>query len=231
MLPDGAHLRGEDWTVFFLAEDPGPHPPGSDLTYVLNLVRTKHDASVRRGALVKALAVGTRHPCIQVFKSILQIALDDYFDQPTEDILAKVYDSINALDLSALPVLSRAEKIISRASERRDLFQDRLAQHDPEASTSKLTEGVLAHKQSRSSLRTLARLRSGTDAANAGNLPRPPPNSSSSVPVRGGSRHLEINLEYDRHSLPIRWPLDAWDDEIGEVRIAKREWNRASHPG
>lgn len=51
MLPDGAHARSEDWTVFLLkdlatqAVDGDSDPP---VTYVLNLVRTKHDDSVRR---------------------------------------------------------------------------------------------------------------------------------------------------------------------------------------
>lgn len=61
MLPDGAHLRAEDWTIFCLnqripeldsdndadesdAEDCREKP----LLYVLNLVRTKHDATARR---------------------------------------------------------------------------------------------------------------------------------------------------------------------------------------
>jgi hypothetical protein len=61
MLPDGAHLREEDWTVFFLNRKQQQTATGegtkyrdsvtmSDqpLLYVLNLVRTKHDSQVRR---------------------------------------------------------------------------------------------------------------------------------------------------------------------------------------
>lgn len=57
MLPDGAHLRAEDWTIFCLNQlTPDPHQDieqvKSDsekpLLYVLNLVRTKHDATARR---------------------------------------------------------------------------------------------------------------------------------------------------------------------------------------
>ncbi len=90
MLPDGAHLRREDWTFFFLKPPPDPNvdqpqnqqsafddsddeegtgrakggrkdkaqakgkskmfkpTPTEDLTFVINLVRTKHDTSVRR---------------------------------------------------------------------------------------------------------------------------------------------------------------------------------------
>ena len=65
MLPDGAHLRTEDWTVFFLNQtipdpdkitiDNDPASGGNNklnnkkpLLYALNLVRTKHDKGVRR---------------------------------------------------------------------------------------------------------------------------------------------------------------------------------------
>lgn len=58
MLPDGAHARAEDWTVFFLKPGRGLHAAKEDaeheadkeqdITHVLNLVRTKHDNTVRR---------------------------------------------------------------------------------------------------------------------------------------------------------------------------------------
>lgn len=148
MLPDGVHARTEDWTFFFLK------PPGTkraslrdttnddstsqshastdpsawrshDLTYVINLVRTKHDNTVRRGALVKAMAIGTRVPFIEIFKPALLLALDDYFKEPGPECLARLYESINKLDLSAAPVFTRAEKLVLRASDRRDLFEER----------------------------------------------------------------------------------------------------------
>lgn len=65
MLPDGAEKQLEDWTIFFLnqtsfntiapvlaLEDNGSFngeaAERSEMLYVLNLVRTKHDKSVRR---------------------------------------------------------------------------------------------------------------------------------------------------------------------------------------
>lgn len=41
------------------------------LIYVLNHVNTKHDASVTRGAIVKAMAICTRHSFVDIFKVIL----------------------------------------------------------------------------------------------------------------------------------------------------------------
>ncbi|EST05000.2 Arf3-interacting protein 1, N-terminal domain protein [Kalmanozyma brasiliensis GHG001] len=142
MLPDGVHARTEDWTFFFLkppghkraassegSDDAASSDPSSwlsdDLTYVINLVRTKHDNTVRRGALVKAMAIGTRYPFIEIFKPALLLALDDYFKEPGPDCLARLYDAINRLDLSAAPSFSRAEKLVLRGSDRRDLFEER----------------------------------------------------------------------------------------------------------
>ena len=112
MLPDGAHLRPEDWTVFYLGQTPssavdpmlshevqspsssrarpvsmasstnrtsivdslpaGEKPKrgvaGGGLLYVLNCVRMKEDKSVRRGAMVKALAICSPNPYIGIYK-------------------------------------------------------------------------------------------------------------------------------------------------------------------
>jgi hypothetical protein len=38
------------------------------LIYVLNLVYTKHDKTVKRGAIVKSMAICTRHPFLHIYK-------------------------------------------------------------------------------------------------------------------------------------------------------------------
>lgn len=127
MLPDQAHMRNQDWTIFFLHKDTsqeeedqesqakaerrrrrkrrrdraagiiiegeedtedygddsedddlddddsedGDAPEGSEgppLVYVLNLVNTKQDKTVKRGAVVKAMAICTRHPFLHIYK-------------------------------------------------------------------------------------------------------------------------------------------------------------------
>lgn len=129
MLPDQAHVRNQDWTIFFLhkdtsqeeedeerkakearkrrrrrlrnraagivdEEDDDPdldedegdlddldkyddedsddgEPEGGEgppLIYVLNLVNTKQDKTVKRGAVVKAMAICTRHPFLHIYK-------------------------------------------------------------------------------------------------------------------------------------------------------------------
>ncbi|BGO91277.1 hypothetical protein NBRC10512_008231 [Rhodotorula toruloides] len=155
MLPDGAHDRPEDWTVFYLGQIPpltidrallaktradlkgkgkavegdeadlGAGEEDNGLLYVMSLVRTKKDASVRRGALVKALAVVTRNPYIQIFKPALLFALEDYFNNPSLSVLSNLYDSLNSMDTSGLPSLTRDERLVLRSSERKDLFEEK----------------------------------------------------------------------------------------------------------
>lgn len=64
MLPDGAEKQLEDWTVFFLnqtsfntiepvlpletSETSNDQNESKELLHVMNLVRTKHDKTVRR---------------------------------------------------------------------------------------------------------------------------------------------------------------------------------------
>ncbi|KAH6913778.1 mesa protein [Coprinopsis sp. MPI-PUGE-AT-0042] len=156
MLPDGAEAHEIDWTIFFLNQTSfntispvlaldtpetrsidlpvdgagtGEGQPGKkqDLMCVLNLVRTKHDKTWDRGAKVMALAICTSHPFIQIFKPLLLMALDDYFAEPSQDCLARLFDAVNAIDLSVAPVLSRSEKLVMRASERKDIFVEKFA--------------------------------------------------------------------------------------------------------
>lgn len=150
MLPDGAEKHLEDWTIFFLNQTPfntiapvlalekpeddpgeggedGPEPK-QELLYVLNLVRTKQDKSLPRGALVKAMAICTRHPFIQIFKPVLLMALDDYFSNPSKECLSRLFDAANSMDICGAPVLTRHEKLIMRYSERKDVFAEKFRQ-------------------------------------------------------------------------------------------------------
>ena len=129
MLPDQAHVRNQDWTIFFLHKDTSQEeeeqermdrdrrrrrrrrrkneaagildeedededdyddegdeedlddfdddestdsePEGGEgppLIHVLNLVNTKQDKTAKRGAVVKAMAICTRHPFLHIYK-------------------------------------------------------------------------------------------------------------------------------------------------------------------
>lgn len=141
MLPEGCHSIPEDWSIFFLNQcpanttvpfttDTSQQPPESNNTkpmYCLSLVRTKLDSTVDRGAKFKALAIATHIPYFQIFKPILLIALDEYYKNPTEATVKEIYDTLNSLDLSMVPPLTRHEKLVMRLSDRKDLFADKFA--------------------------------------------------------------------------------------------------------
>ncbi|KAI0642652.1 spindle pole body interacting protein [Trametes meyenii] len=142
MLPDGAERQPTDWTVFFLNQTPfntikpvlalgsdegkDTTEEGSNMLYGINLVRTKLDKTARRGAIVKAMAIVTRYPFLQIFKPVLLLALDDYFMNPSQDCLARLFDAVNAMDFSNMPVLTRYEKLIMRNTERQDVMIGRV---------------------------------------------------------------------------------------------------------
>ena len=52
------------------SEDDDDHDDrdGPPLMYVLNLVNTKQDSTVKRGAVVKAMAICTRHSFLHIYK-------------------------------------------------------------------------------------------------------------------------------------------------------------------
>lgn len=141
MLPEGAHLRETDWTVFFLEDKNGGvgpvrleffgsqrennevmDPPAKAEIQTrqthyccLNLVRTKKDPRVRRGAVVRSLAIVTPYRFYNHFKPVLELALDQYFDTPGVEVLEKLYTQMNKMDFSHTTSLSEQEKAVERA--------------------------------------------------------------------------------------------------------------------
>ncbi|KAK0921609.1 hypothetical protein LTR91_003295 [Friedmanniomyces endolithicus] len=77
---------------------------GPPLVYVLNLVNTKQDHTVKRGAVVKAMA---------------------YFANPVIETLASLYNAVNAMDLSLMPRLNSYERFILQSSDAKDLFLEK----------------------------------------------------------------------------------------------------------
>lgn len=134
MLPEGAHNRESDFTYFFLNRDeenidnyfwikPPPNYQEIDIVipqdknlflYGLNFVKTKYDSSVRRGAIVKAICIFSPYHFIESFKKPLELALEDYFNNSSVDVLKNLYDSLNAIDISCLPRPDYVETLLMR---------------------------------------------------------------------------------------------------------------------
>ena len=108
MLPEGVHNRASDETIMFLARD------APRIMYLLNVVHAKRDATVQRGAVVKALAIATHYNHIAAFRAPLIMALDHYFESPSIDVLRELYDTLNAVDLASMPRPSPTEQQLMR---------------------------------------------------------------------------------------------------------------------
>ncbi|KAJ2785237.1 hypothetical protein H4R18_000688 [Coemansia javaensis] len=227
MLPDGAHARESDWTVFFLNQKPqdeaGRVPDGGpELLHVLNLVRTKHDKEVRRGAIVKAMAVCTRHRFIHIYQAILMLALENYYRVPTVDTLAELFKSVNEMDLSCMPQLTRHETTILRFSDDHNMFEERFVQLEKERS---LLGGLVRDSDHLDALHdpSLAELAApGGDGTAAAAARR---GTDASVGLRGPStrnkdrRFFETEIVYSGVKLPIRVPMTVYPEEIGDFSL------------
>jgi len=71
--------------------------------YGFNLVRTRHDSTARRGAVVKALAVFSSYRFVDRLYRLIDRALEQYFANPSADVLASLYTTLNACDLAGMP--------------------------------------------------------------------------------------------------------------------------------
>lgn len=235
MLPDQAHSRSQDWTVFYLhkdtpedeqSEDGGSEGrskrrsraisnqgsagdideddaelneasiEGQGLIYVLNLVNTKHDTSVKRGAICKSMAICTRHPFLHIYKPLLLLALDEYFKNPTLETLAALYDSINNMDLSLMPRLSLLERHILQASTAKDMFVEKFEQMIQQ----KETEDAASSGQQGSDGHLTPTARYG--------LPR-------------NTHDFESKIVYNGISIPVKVPTARLPETVGDFSIIK----------
>jgi len=159
--------------------------------YVLNLVRTKQIPGVRRGARVKAIAITSHHKWLHVFKPLLIMALDNYFEKQDIVILEQLYKSMNSLDISLMPLLSLNEKIILRASDDPMLFNEKfLEMEDFAKSVNKYNKKLLNNSQ-----------------------------------IKKIDRHFyETNVLYDNGAknpvkVPIKIPMTMFNGEIGDLSV------------
>jgi hypothetical protein len=251
MLPDGAHVRSQDWTIFFLhkdgaaeeedggvrrkkrrrkedlngyadggaedeedddtseeeseeSDDDDDNLDGPPLVYVLNLVNTKQDSSVKRGAIVKAMAICTRHSFLHIYKPLLLLALQQYFAKPDMETLASLYDAVNSMDLSLLPRLSYHEKSILQNSVAKDLFLEKF-------------EAIIAQRMAAKEDKSHSTLS--------------PPSPTSQLPVaalRGvryglprDTHEFESVVKYANVPVPVKIPVALSPETVGDFSLVK----------
>ncbi|KAI8137550.1 docking domain of Afi1 for Arf3 in vesicle trafficking-domain-containing protein [Fennellomyces sp. T-0311] len=232
MLPDGAHLRAEDWTIFCLNQtipdldnEQETKDEEKPLLYVLNLVRTKHDATARRGAHVKAMAICTRHQFLHIYKPVLLLAMEKYFEKPSPEVLESLYKAVNSMDLSRMPKFSWHERQILRTSDDKTMFEEMFAD-DPDKAMSPISATGSEVRWDEDDDET-SRLRRGTfiDLASGREV----------LPTLGKDRRFfETKIEYEGIKLPIRVPLTVNDEEVGDfslITLIRTFSPPASQPG
>ncbi|EOO04084.1 putative spindle pole body interacting protein [Phaeoacremonium minimum UCRPA7] len=279
MLPDQAHVRNQDWTMFFLHKDTSQEeedeerkakenrrkrrqrkrnkmagipkkdeeeeedeedddddedlddddddwdddvssdsePEGGEgppLIYVLNLVNTKQDKTVKRGAVVKAMAICTRHPFLHIYKPLLLLALEEYFKSPVPETLALLYDAVNNMDLSLMPKLSLLERHLLQASENKDLFVEKFEQMIQMRIAEDRGENVTDQPfdASRDPPKPLGIARAGTKAHFEGQ-------AAYSVPR--DTHEFESKVMYKGIPIPIKVPVAVMPETVGDFSLIK----------
>ncbi|KAK3340538.1 docking domain of Afi1 for Arf3 in vesicle trafficking-domain-containing protein [Neurospora tetraspora] len=268
MLPDQAHARNQDWTIFFLHKDSSreedeaerqakeerrrrrkrrldreqgiihesddedddlddddwdddestddDEPEGGEgppLVYVLNLVNTKHDKTVKRGAVVKAMAICTRHPFLHIYKPLLLLALEEYFKSPVPETLSMLFDAVNEMDLSLMPKLSLLERHLLQMSNNKDLFVEKFEQMI-QMRISGDRDGLADQPfdASRSPPRRPGIFRHGTKAHLVG---------QSTYAVPRDTHEFESRVMYKGIPIPIKVPTAIMPETVGDFSLIK----------
>ncbi|KAJ5678496.1 uncharacterized protein N7477_004129 [Penicillium maclennaniae] len=171
-------------------EEGGEGPP---LMYVLNLVNTKQDNTVRRGAVVKAMAICTRHSFLHIYKPLLLLALEDYFKSPYPETLATLYDAVNNMDLSLMPKMSILERHILQSSNTKEMFIEKFEQ--------------------------MIRQREEEEAEDTECPPSPKKLSRYVLPR--DTHEFESKVVYHDIPIPVKIPTVIWPETVGDFSLVK----------
>ncbi|OLY81700.1 Protein mesA [Smittium mucronatum] len=247
MLPDGAHARENDWTIFMinksfsmnttkkasalnksynrLPKNPSIYsttsiPLSSDVFYnSYDQVRTKHDSGAKRGAIVKAMAVCTKLPYFHIFKPILLLALENYYRDPTTQSLKTLYNSLNSMDLSPLPRLNIFQKTILRHSNDSSVYKSILSL-SLNNSSKLITSGTRPRSHDKNSESKVIVTKSTPKYPTGFSLNEK--NSSEKLPISGNDyRFFYTKITYQDVNLTVRIPLTLYSEEIGDTSLAK----------
>ncbi|CAK7268367.1 hypothetical protein SEPCBS119000_003025 [Sporothrix epigloea] len=188
---------------------------GATLIYVLNLVNTKQDKTKRRGAVVKSMAICTRHPFLHIYKPLLLLALEEYFKSPVMETLALLYDAVNAMDLSLMPRLSLLERHLLQASDNKDLFVEKFERmiHMRIAEDNGDDVGDQPLDASRSPVKPAGILRAGTKAHFEG--------QAAAYSVPRDTHEFESKVFYKGIPIPIKVPVAVMPETVGDFSLIK----------
>lgn len=153
--------------------------------------------------------------------------MDKYFQDPSVKCLASLYEAVNSMDVTYMPKFSAHEKAILRASENKDMFEEKFIAYE---NSKKQQEMAAQSLKDDSSGKGLGINNSGdggdggTDNSSEeekfGNFKKASyldlmPNLS-----KNKDRHFyETKVVYSGIKLPIRVPLTVNPEEVGDVSV------------
>ncbi|KAI1374991.1 spindle pole body interacting protein [Hypoxylon crocopeplum] len=186
---------------------------GPPLIYVLNLVYTRHDKTVKRGAVVKAMAICTRHPFLHIYKPLLLLALEEYYKSPVPETLALLYEAVNNMDLSLMPRLSLLERYLLQSSNNKDLFVEKFERMVQLRIAEDKGDGVgQPFDASKSPPKLQGISRAGTKAHLEGQ-------SAYSVPR--DTHEFESKVMYKGIPIPVKVPTAIMPETVGDFSLIK----------
>lgn len=191
-----------------------------------------------------ALAIGTMHPHLSLFKPVVALALDTYLRRRDRQVLRDVYEAINRVDTSVLPCLSYSEKMRMRSECMWDAHTQhlRLRRQRSESSASSLV--VVCGSSSTPDvdqaplIGLMARFFSSTLAAH-GRMPVPRKAKRHSAPsailalhrrrhqISGPQPHAQTQhaelppVRFEQATIPMRVPLYLFPEEVGEYSLSQ----------
>ncbi|KAI1457635.1 spindle pole body interacting protein [Annulohypoxylon moriforme] len=203
----------DDWDDDSSTDSEPEGGEGPPLIYVLNLVYTRHDKSVKRGAIVKAMAICTRHPFLHIYKPLLLLALEEYYKSPVPETLSMLYEAVNNMDLSLMPKLSLLERHLLQASNNQDLFVEKFERMIQRRITEDKSEGVgEPFDASKSPPKLQGISRGGTKAHLEGQ-------SAYSVPR--DTHEFESKVMYKGIPIPVKIPTAIMPETVGDFSLIK----------
>lgn len=167
-----------------------------------------------------------------IIQPILLLALEEYFQNPSPEVLEHLYDCCNNPQVLGIPRLTRAEKIIMRLSDRKDMFAGRYeeavirAREAMEMAASGVDDGD-----------TMGVGMGGRDGLASANMARRGSSASSQLvranAERKGMRdthYFDTEVQFRQIKMPMKVPVSVFSEEVGDVSCRQSRFGGCMWP-
>ncbi|KAF4626989.1 hypothetical protein G7Y89_g11163 [Cudoniella acicularis] len=223
MLPDQAHVRNQDWTIFFLHKDTSQEEEEAEAREerrerrqrrrdrTVGLLDPDDGDSIQDAEEAEMDGSTTAEESSD--ESEPEGALEEYFKSPQPATLSLLYDAVNTMDLSLMPKLSLLERHLLQASDNKDLFVEKfeqMIQMRMAEDRGETPEDMMALAESPE--RRVDLTRNGTKAHVVAH-------SQYSVPR--DTHEFETKVMYNGIPIPIKVPVAISPETVGDFSLIK----------